>query len=88
MKGIEVKALSEVGQAAIENIMTADNGRNDWKLYFKETIIADRPYRIRVEFKHRAYTGVFTVKQLVEVVNKQLTIVGAVEGVDYEVIEL
>lgn len=88
MSGVIITALSDIGQAAIENIMLADNGRNDWKIFLKETVLSDRPYSIKIEFKHAAYKGVFTVKHMVEVIQKQMTSLKAEESIDYEVKEL
>lgn len=88
MTGIRIRALSEKGQAIMKNIMKADGGRSDWKLFFKERVESDDPYVIVVEHKNRVARSWMKAEFLADIVQKQFKGLGALDGVDYEVVVL
>lgn len=88
MTGIRIVAKSEVGNSIIRKIMGADDGRTEWRSFFRERVENDDPYRIVVEHKNRLARSVVKTGHLKEIVRKQLEGLGAVFGVDFEVSEV
>lgn len=88
MTGIRVRALTEVGNAAMHRAMEADNGRRDWKGYFYERKEADEPMVVVIEHRNRLSRVAMSSAYLRELVEKQLTALGAVRMIDFEVTTL
>jgi len=85
MSGIRIVAKTTTGQRVIEQVIAADNGRNDWQMFFTERIETTSPYRIVIEHKNRAARAMVSAKYLEAIAKKQLDALGAMNGLDYEV---
>lgn len=86
--GLRVIARSEVGQAVIDRIMYSDDGRTDWRLFFRERVVADSPYWIEIEYRNRLAKATVSVGQLRDIIVSRFKELGAEIGVDYDVVLL
>ena len=86
MSGVVIRGKTPRGVRAIEQIMAADDGREDWKSFFTETIKRKGPFMsVVVEHKTRLARSMVSSEYLQVIARKQMSETGAVEGVDFEV---
>lgn len=86
MSGVVIRGRTPRGVRAIEQIMAADDGREDWKTFFTEKIKRKGPYlSVVVEHKTRLARSMVSSEYLAVIAKKQMSETGAVDGLDYEV---
>lgn len=85
MSGVVVKALSGVGQAAMEQIHDAgENERIMKKMGFVESIESSDPFIVSIDRKKKLARA-FPLDHMVSLIEKQMASVGAMRDRDFSV---